>query len=129
VFRDTEARHPGARYAIFPAIMTNEIEKLLRRVEAATGRDRDIDRDVARLVARITAQDEAPEYTASVDQCIALIDHALPGWHWHVGYGADGVFPYASLRHGRVNFETRASTVPLALLTAAVKARLSQSPD
>ena len=107
----------------------HEFAALLKRIEAATGRDRDLDRVIARVLDGGEIGDETPDFTASVDQCLALIARILPGWHWHLGYGASGVFPYAAIAHGRFRVETGATTVPLALLAAAVKARIAQAGD
>jgi len=62
---------------------------------------------------------------------IALSPAVLPGWAWHVGHGARGIFPYASLHPkcpagdgSEPRAEATAPTVPLALLQALVKALL-----
>lgn len=106
-----------------------KLESLLRHVRTATGRDHDIDLAIARLVSHVEQGQEAPAYTASVDACLSLIEHTLPGWHWHIGFGPDGIFPYASVRKGRAQFEAESTTVPLALLTALLEACLSQAAD
>ncbi len=108
-------------------MVARKLKTLLPQVKAATGRDHDIDLAIAHIVGHVTHDDEAPAYTASVDACIALIEHALPGWHWHVGYGPDGVFPYASVRKGHIQFEAESTTVPLALLTALLEACVAQA--
>jgi len=105
----------------------DDLRSLLKRVEAATGRDTALDRDISRLLDQSARGTPVPDYTASVDQCLALIGRALPGWHWHLGYGANGVFPYASLANGSRRIETEATTVPLALLAAIVKARMTRA--
>lgn len=106
-------------------MVARKLKTLLPQIKAATGRDHDLDLAIAHAVAHITHDEAAPAYTSSVDACIALIEHTLPGWHWHVGYGPDGVFPYASVRKGKTQFEAQSATVPLALLTALLEARLS----
>ena len=112
--------------------MTSKLENLAARLEAATGRDRDLDAAIASTIDTVPEGDPVPDYTASVDRCIALVGTALPAWHWHVGHGPLGIVPYASLsretspgseEHLRV--EASAMTVPLALLRATVKAMLA----
>ncbi len=102
--------------------MTTEIEDLLRRISEATGADAELDRLIAARLERPDPPDPVPDYTASVDSCLGLIGRVLPGWHWHIGFGPRGIFPYATLQDGEDLFEALAPTVPLALLQAAVKA-------
>ena len=105
------------------------LEELEKRIDAATGGDPDLDR----LIRDALDPDNAssPHYSSSVDDCIALIGTVLPGWAWHVGHGARGIFPYASLHPkspaeagSALRAEATASTVPLALLQATMKALL-----
>ncbi len=106
--------------------MSADIADLLARVRAATGHDVDLD---AAIDAELPLDGaDAPAYTASVDACLALIGHALPGWHWHVGYGAKGVMPYARVsdRTNTHRAEATAATVPLALLDALLQAKLAE---
>ncbi|HKI74827.1 MAG TPA: hypothetical protein VJ998_09295 [Pseudomonadales bacterium] len=70
-----------------------------------------------------------PDYSSSVDACLALIAEILPDWHWHIGHGPDGILPYAALRNQigldndtQISITASAPTLPLALLHAAVKA-------
>jgi len=105
------------------------LEKLERRVVAATGGDAELDRLIRDTLD--AGNEASPGYSSSVDDCIALIGTVLPGWAWHVGHGARGIFPYASLHpkspaEGRseLRAEATAATVPLALLQALVKALL-----
>jgi hypothetical protein len=102
-----------------------ELQGLLHRIQSETGHSREIDRDIGRQLGGVPSGHQSPDYTASIDACLALISRVLPGWHWHVGYGANGVFPYASVANERVRFEAQASTVPLALLTVLLEAHLS----
>ena len=104
--------------------MVDDLGSLLTALEAATGSDPALDRSVARA---LDAGGEAGgEYTASVDHCLGLLATTLPGWTWHVGYGAGGLFPYAALTNGQVRVIAEAPTVPLALLVAIVKARIGE---
>lgn len=105
------------------------LEDLDRRLAAATGGDPDLDRLIRDALDAGNASSSS--YSSSVDDCIALIGTVLPGWAWHVGHGARGIFPYASLHPkspaeggAELRAEATASTVPLALLQALVKALL-----
>ncbi|MAS04043.1 MAG: hypothetical protein CL534_05035 [Ahrensia sp.] len=107
------------------------LEELERKVVAATGGDADLDRLIRDTLD--AGNGASPHYSSSVDDCIALIGTVLPGWAWHVGHGARGIFPYASLHPkdpaeggSELRAEATASTVPLALLQATMKALLLQ---
>lgn len=112
--------------------MTSELETLQDRISTATGQDRALDLVIATTIDSVScdpATNPAPNYTSSVDTCVKLIGSILPDWHWHVGYGAGGVLPYASLsrltpKDGSAEHfvEATSSTVPLSLLLAAVRA-------
>lgn len=112
---------------------TSSMEALAERVLRATGEDRELD---AAIREALDGGNEAkPRYTSSVDDCIALIGAVLPDWAWHVGHGPRGIMPYASLRRrtaaedgSDLRVEATASTVPIALLQAMVKA-LSPAGD
>lgn len=105
------------------------IEELEKRVLAAIGGDPELDRLIRDTLD--PGNTASPGYSSSVDDCIALIGKVLPGWAWHVGHGARGIFPYASLHPkspaeegSGLRAEATAATVPLALLQATVKALL-----
>lgn len=100
------------------------LQNLQTRIDAASGADRDLDADIE--TALHGAADEAPSYTASVDRCLDLLHAYLPDWHWHLGRGASGVMPYASLTKGRKTVTADGVTVPLVLLSAIFKALLQQ---
>lgn len=99
-------------------------DELTRRLAAAAGTDPDLDRDVARAFGRPDAA-----FTASVEACRALAAAVLPGMRLHLGYGASGVFPYASLAGDGLHVVSDAPTVPLAILRslAAAAAALARS--
>ena len=106
--------------------MVDKIAKLLTRVRSATGADRSLDADIADCFdAEPDARGEPPGYTASTDLCIKLVGRVLPGWHWHVGYGPKGILPYASVYTDDLHYEAIAGTVPLALLSATLQARVA----
>lgn len=97
--------------------------KLAAALEAATGAD-------GRLDGAIAASFGLPPaaYTASVDDCRMLVSSALPGWSLHLGFGASGIFPYATLGNGNKRCMADAATVPLAILRAAVAVLVEAAP-
>ena len=106
--------------------------ELESRIAAATGQDRNLDTLVSTTLAAHEKTDGIPDYTSSVDACLALIAEILPDWHWHIGHGPDGILPYAALRNQndldddtQLSFTASAPTVPLALLHATVKAAIA----
>ena len=105
--------------------MSTDLADLLARVRAATGSDRDLDAAIADRLDQGGRGADVPPYTSSVDACLDLVDRVLPGWHWHVGYGPQGVVPYAALANGPARHEASAPTVPLALLSALLAAKLA----
>lgn len=107
------------------------LDHLEETLKEATGPSKQIDRVVSALFHEAPKTETLVAYTASVDDCIALINKLLPEWHWHVGHGPKGILPYASMSlHDRgsheVHVESKAPTVPLALLGALVKALKAQ---
>jgi len=104
--------------------MNLSLDHLLERLRAATGSDVDLDAEVSLVL--LGSPDRAPGYTSSVDACLDLLQGVLPGWHWHVGHGANGIFPYATLSKGKTVVEANGTTVPLVLLLAIVKALRTQ---
>ena len=106
--------------------MSDAIDGLLGRLEAATGSDRQLDTELAR---RFNGTELAPDYTASVDRCIELVHAVLPGWSWHVGWNVSGVLPYATLHGPDGLVAASAATVPLALLRALMRAQTAAGPS
>lgn len=102
--------------------MEDGLNGLADRIATATGSDRGLDAALARMFG---GGEPPPDYTSSVDRCIELVHAVMPGWAWHVGWNATGVLPYATLHLGDRVAEAAAPTVPLALLKAMLKARLS----
>ena len=98
-------------------------DHLLKQIDTASGSDPDLDSAVQDVLGDLPPdQMEHPRYTSSVDACIVLIEKHMPGGHWHVGFGPRGIEPYASLTVGTERWESHAPTVPLALLSALLKA-------
>jgi hypothetical protein len=95
---------------------SEDLKALLRK---ANGADIDIDRAIAARFAVAPA-----DYSSSVDQCRSLVNQLLPGWRLHLGYGASGIFPYASLAKGDEVIMAEAPTLPLAVLRALFAAPL-----
>ena len=130
---------PGLKRAIAKSMHSRharriELQKLESRIIAVTGQDRELDRLLTATLANGKRGGSVLEYSSSVDACLALVGEILPGWHWHIGHGPDGVLPYAALRKDigttddELNVEAIAPTVPLALLHAIVKALLVEQP-
>ena len=102
---------------------------LLARVRQATGSDPELD---AAITAGLdpAALDAGPRpFTRSVDACLELLHRIRPGWAWHVGWGATGVVPYATVSRGDHRYEARASTIPLALLDALLQVEIAEATD
>ena len=74
------------------------------------------------IASRWAPAKDPPDHTASVDHSVDLLHALLPDWHWHIGRGARGIMPYASLSNGRVTVSADGITVPLVLLAAIVMA-------
>jgi hypothetical protein len=95
---------------------------LLRRVEQAAGADTALDADLAAVFGVAVAP-----FTASVPDCRTLAGTAMPGMKLHLGYGASGVFPYASLTGEGLHVVSEAATVPLAILRSVVGAAAARA--
>jgi hypothetical protein len=111
--------------------MKSTLAELEKRLGQATGPDHEIDKEIATDLDDDCDEDGVPSFTASVDDCIALIKRTLPDWHWHVGHGPMGVVPYASMSRSdedadAILIEVSAPTVPLALLRALMQALSSR---
>ena len=122
-----------------------ELERLLKRVEGATGPDREID-----WLLTFDGAEAPMEYTASIDAALGLVERCLPGWFWLVrapeddcrvpgkffanlqspdyraeAYEAGGSFRVNHLA-GSEGF-AYAETPPLAILAALLRALIAQS--
>lgn len=103
------------------------LEDLESLIDGATGPSDRLDREIAAVIEGSDGNSRIPAYTASVDECIALVKNTLPEWHWHLGHGPMGIVPYASMSRddkdaNEILVQASAPTVPLALLSALVKA-------
>ena len=58
-----------------------ELEKLLRKVEAASKGSPELDREFASAFPSAP-----PNVTRSIDAVVGLIETELPGWWWTCGY-------------------------------------------
>lgn len=97
-----------------------DLDQLAGRLDAATGADAALDAAVAGAFPEAMALSHV---SASVEECLSLLREALPGWRWHVGYGASGVLPYAALIKGEARFAAAGPSVPIALLRAILMAK------
>ncbi len=104
--------------------MASSLQSLEDRIQSANGADRDLDADIEHALRG--PSDAPPDYTASIDRCLDLFHEVLPNWHWHLGRGAAGVMPYASLSNDRTTVQADGATVPQVLLLAIVKALREQ---
>lgn len=89
------------------------VNDLKSALQKASGADAALDEAIAQHFGVPVA-----DYTASISQCRALAEAVLPGQHLHLGYGASGIFPYASIGNGSSAYSADAPTVPLAILRA-----------
>ncbi|EME71782.1 hypothetical protein H261_00997 [Paramagnetospirillum caucaseum] len=87
----------------------------------ATGAESGLDGDLAAAFGVAPAP-----FTASVPDCRALVETVVPGMRLHLGYGANGMFPYALLSGEGLHIVSEAPTVPLAILRSLVAARTAQ---
>jgi len=99
---------------------TPALASLLSHIKGAVGADRALDAAIEQTLRGLAK--DPPDYTASVDHCLDLLHDVLPDWHWHLGRGARGIMPYASLSKGRDTVSAGGITVPLVLLAGIVMA-------
>jgi hypothetical protein len=93
----------------------SDLEDLAAALRKASGADSAVDHEIAERFAVASA-----DYSASIEQCRLLASQLAPGWRLHVGYAANGIFPYASLSKDDQIFEDEAPTVPLAILKSLI---------
>ncbi|WP_237051528.1 hypothetical protein [Magnetospirillum sp. ME-1] len=104
--------------------MATDWLELGRKLERASGAEPELDRDLADAFGVAAAP-----FTASVPDCRALAQSVLPGMKLHLGYGASGLFPYASLAGEGLHVISEAPTVPLAILRSVVAAKTARAPS
>jgi hypothetical protein len=89
------------------------LDDLRALLEKAPGADPKLDALIAEYFG------VAPgDFTASIEKCRSLVKQVLPGWHLHLGFGASGLFPYATVSEGAKSFAAEAPTAPMAILRA-----------
>lgn len=121
-----------------------DIPALIARVGALTGPDREVE---CELVTAFISYNEAVLhrhysisgycFTASVDAAISLVERVLSGWYVeHIGADAIGsqdamrtVGWTAELRRGGALAQGQATTLPVALVLAALKALQAQEAN
>lgn len=110
-----------------------DLHELLRRVEAATGKDDELGCDIIDALLPV-ADERLTMYvgrcpTASIDAALALVERALPGAEYRIStlYGvASAALPLNddNLSCGR----RKDNNVALAILAALLRARIAQEP-
>ena len=119
----------------------SELDKLIERLERARGPDRELDaaifgfdKPMAHTTGptnpRMIESHPIPDYTASLDAAVALVERELPGWSWMARwsrdnadeqhYGAAYVKPLTGDDEG--DFVGCASTPALSLCLATLRA-------
>lgn len=109
--------------------MTNT-DDLIRRLEAATGPDRELDWYIALLHfgGRYNVPHQMPRYTGSIDAALTLLPEEWSKW-WNLGRGVVSVFGAVIRRYeGQAYTELfgNAATAPAAMCIAALRARAAQ---
>jgi len=106
-----------------------QLAELVQMITSATGPDDKLDASINAAIGPMpTGESIEPAFTRSVDACIELIEYHFPHGHWHVGFDPRGIEPYAGLSYGNKRLESQAPTVPLALLSALIKALIAKHP-
>lgn len=136
-----------------------ELQALLERVEAKAEPDRELDADLdvnlfgGEIVWRQAnytmemypasrrpsdhyvggyAHEHVPLYTASIDAALALVERVLPDWSWNAGNVGEDDMPMANVTEPIDpcrDFSASAPTVPLAILSALLRALISQADE
>lgn len=129
-----------------------DLAALLERITEARGADRRLDAALARYfdLPECHAPDclpdvfdrnltrvenggddsEVPLYTSSVDASLGLVEKVLPGWQWYVSNVGSGDYCSASLMMkgtGVNRVDETGATAPLAILSALLRAKLSEA--
>ena len=114
--------------------MTETVDDLIRRVETATGPDRELDVDLSAHFGGIFYQHPpwstqtyvtpAP-LTASVDAALALVGKVFPGCRYATGNGEQGPFCWIEPKGRGGTLTAHAATPALAILLALLRATRS----
>jgi hypothetical protein len=104
---------------------------LIKRLEGATGPDRELDLAVCQVCGIFYSYADTPTgpkhiscpaYTASLDAALALVGEKLPDAAWSVGNRAFGGQAYLMLKPAAAMFDGIGSSPALAVLIALLKA-------
>jgi hypothetical protein len=115
-----------------------ELLDLLRRVEAATGRNDILNVDIANAFGLGLSDQERWEFkrygilpsqvmvTHSIDAAAALADLVWPSCDWQFCKGGEGTLIYGGGHYEPLTASGKAKTVPLAICSAILKARICE---
>jgi hypothetical protein len=112
-----------------------ELQSLLERVKAASGPDRELDRAFDRRDI-FPVYGDHPQYTASIDAALGLVEKVLPGWALHSLQDMRGErYVVCALRNDRNEPGTDlqrtwcdGKTRPLAILAAFLTVLIAEQP-
>jgi hypothetical protein len=125
-------------------MQTSELQSLLERVEKATGRDRSLDANVAEAIAGWTCvrgdnwigptgRITIPEYTASLDAVLALVEEKYPrlalsflrypNGEWGIGSSGGDEAPLIT------PLEFPGAHLPIQVLAALLRALIAQQEE
>lgn len=104
------------------------LERLIERVKAATGPDRELDRELHGEPLDTKRWGSIPIYTASVDYALSLVAQRLPGWSWNIGHDANGEL-HATIWRGVIEHDEYGASAPLAIIAALLQALKERSND
>lgn len=96
--------------------------KLSRKIRVATGSDKELDKCIGQILAI-----EVAEFTGSIEHAKSVLKMLLPDAELHVGYGATGIFPCATVATAGHLYTNEAPTVPIAILRACFSASVEQA--
>lgn len=128
----------------------DNLDALLRRVENAQGRDRDLDFAIYCALEPVNydeisetffdpvtleEQPPPPSYSSSIDAAIFLVQKTLPGWYMMIDGSlmtsceislTDSRTPSREVREDVDRFFARAPTIPLALIAALLRSLIAK---